>query len=115
MCRYLPDLRGLAGSNRGTSRSAPRNVGRVEVEAEVTTEILTEILKEVVSPPHGWGHNRPGAQMRVTTGPPGASYNDVADDRLVDDLSGTAAFNGTRVAGELPKASSSEHVAASIA
>ncbi len=88
-----PEDAAARGIASGDIAIVSSKVGRVEVEAEVTTEIL----KGVVSLPHGWGHNRPGAQMRVAAGTPGASYNDVADERLVDELSGTAAFNGTRV------------------
>ena len=48
----------------------------------------------MVSLPHGWGHHRDGARLRVAARHPGASINDVTDENLVDALTGTAALSG---------------------
>jgi hypothetical protein len=51
----------------------------------------------VASLPHGWGHDRPGTVLGEAHLNPGASFNDVADERRVDAVSGNAALNGTPV------------------
>jgi anaerobic selenocysteine-containing dehydrogenase len=59
---------------------------------------LTEDLRiGVVSLPHGWGHSRPGTQLRVASAYAGVSANDVTDELLVDHLTGNAALNGVPV------------------
>jgi hypothetical protein len=50
-----------------------------------------------VSLPHGFGHGRGGIGQTVAAAHPGASANDVTDDRLVDLLTGNAALNGVPV------------------
>ncbi|HET8783710.1 MAG TPA: molybdopterin oxidoreductase family protein [Pyrinomonadaceae bacterium] len=67
---------------------------------EVPIEISDEMMPGVVSIPHGWGHDRPGLQLQVAQQHPGTSINDLTDDRAVDALCGTAAFNGTWVTVE---------------
>jgi len=64
---------------------------------EVVVEISTEMMPGVVSLPHGWGHNRKGIQLKTASQHPGASINDITDDRRIDLLSGNAAFNGVSV------------------
>ena len=54
-------------------------------------------MRGVVSLPHGFGHGRPGTGQTVAAAHPGASANDVTDDRFVDALPGTAALNGVPV------------------
>ena len=73
-------------------------VGSVEAEAEVTDTIL----QGVVSLPHGWGHDRPGSQLRVASEHAGVSLNDLTDDALVDRLSGCTHLNGIPVNVERP-------------
>jgi anaerobic selenocysteine-containing dehydrogenase len=77
------------------------DVGRIEVPVEVTDEMMPG----VVSLPFGWGHDRPGARLAVAGQRPGASVNDVIDDRLVDALSGTSVLGGVPVTVE-PRATS---------
>ena len=48
----------------------------------------------VVSIPHGWGHSTPGARTAVAAAHAGVNSNVLADDLLVDALTGTAALNG---------------------
>ena len=76
---------------------------KVEVRSRVGAivvpiEISEEMMPRVVSIPHGWGHDRSGNQLAVAQQHPGQSINDITDDLTIDELSGTAAFNGTLVA-----------------
>jgi len=75
---------------------------KVEVRSRVGAivvpiEISEEMMPGVVSIPHGWGHDRSGNQLAVAQQHPGQSINDITDDLTIDELSGTAAFNGTLV------------------
>ena len=72
------------------------NVGEIVVPVEITKEMMPG----VVSIPHGWGHDREGNQLSVAQQHAGASINDLTDNQAVDALTGTAAFNGTRVTVE---------------
>jgi len=60
-------------------------------------EISEEIMRGVVSIPHGWGHDRSGNQQSIAQQHAGVSINDITDQQAVDELCGTAAFNGTAV------------------
>lgn len=66
-------------------------------EVEVPVELTDEIMPGVVSLPHGWGHRRPGVQLREAAKKPGVSLNDLTDDQRVDSLCGTAAFSAVPV------------------
>jgi anaerobic selenocysteine-containing dehydrogenase len=68
-------------------------VGAIEAELEITEELMPG----VVSLPHGYGHGRPGARLRVAEEVPGQSVNDVTDEQLIDALTGNAAFSGVPV------------------
>lgn len=68
-------------------------IGMVEVEVAASTDMMPG----VVSLPHGWGHGRPGVQMSIASSQPGASANDLTDERQLDELSGNAALNGVPV------------------
>ena len=68
-------------------------VGCISLPAETSDEMMPG----VVSIPHGWGHNRPGAQLSVARQRPGASINDLTDDTRLDRLTGNAAFSGVPV------------------
>lgn len=63
----------------------------------VPVELTDEIMRGVVSLPHGWGHHRDGARLRVAAAHAGVSANDVTDPSLLDTLTGTAAINGVPV------------------
>jgi len=63
----------------------------------VPAEISDEMMPGVVSMPFGWGHTRQGARLRVAAARPGASMNDVVDDRRVDAVSGTSVLDGIPV------------------
>lgn len=68
-------------------------IGMVEVEVVASLDMMPG----VVSLPHGWGHGRPGVQMSIASSQPGASANDLTDERQLDELSGNAALNGVPV------------------
>jgi anaerobic selenocysteine-containing dehydrogenase len=82
--------RGIATGQRVALKS---RVGQVVVPASVTDAVMPG----VVSLPHGWGHDKAGAQLRVAATRPGASVNDVTDDAFVDALSGAASLSGVPV------------------
>ncbi|QNH02638.1 molybdopterin oxidoreductase family protein [Pseudomonas sediminis] len=82
--------RGLADGQRVSVRS---RVGSIEVEVAASDEVMAG----VVSLPHGWGHARPGVQMDIARAQPGASANDLTDERQLDALSGNAVLNGVPV------------------
>lgn len=94
--RMHPDdaeRRGLRDGQRVRLRS---RVGEVHVPLEISDEMMPG----VVCMPHGFGHGREGAQLRVAGQHPGASVNDVTDDGLVDELAGTARLSGVEVTVE---------------
>jgi anaerobic selenocysteine-containing dehydrogenase len=83
------DAARLGLSDGGTARIA--SDGR---SIEVQVELSDEMMPGVVSLPHGWGHDRPGARLRVAAERPGASLNAVLDEHARDPLSGNAVLNG---------------------
>jgi anaerobic selenocysteine-containing dehydrogenase len=60
-------------------------------------EVTDAIMPGVVSLPHGWGHDVPGTNQRVASANPGTNSNILADELLVDELSGNAVLNGIPV------------------
>ena len=60
-------------------------------------EVTDGIMPGVVSIPHGWGHDVPGTQQRVASKHPGTNSNVLADEELVDAVSGNAVLNGIPV------------------
>jgi anaerobic selenocysteine-containing dehydrogenase len=85
--------RGLVAGQRVVVES---EVGRIEVPLDVSDEMMPG----VVSLPHGWGHDRPGTQLRVAELHAGVSMNDAVDDAGIDALSGTSILNGVPVTVE---------------
>ena len=71
-------------------------VAAVEIEAEVSEEIM----KGTISIPHGWGHNREGTRLQTASAKAGVSFNDLADDQLVDELNGVSVINAIPVSIE---------------
>ena len=67
--------------------------GAVEVPVEVTDAVMPG----VVSIPHGWGHDARGARMEVAAAHAGTNSNVLADETLIDPLSGNAVLNGIPV------------------
>lgn len=82
---------GLAAGGRARITSGDRAI-------DVVVELSDEMMPGVVSLPHGWGHDQPGARLRVAAERPGANLNAVLDERLRDPLSGTAVLGGVPIA-----------------
>ncbi len=72
----------------------PAVVSSAAGSIEVPVEITDSVMCGVVSIPHGWGHDDPGVRMRVAAEHAGANSNILADEALVDVLSGNAVLNG---------------------
>ncbi len=66
-------------------------------EVEVVLEITDDVMPGVVSLPHGWGHDRPGMQMRLAQANAHASINDLTDDLVIEPVVGNAVLNGVPV------------------
>jgi anaerobic selenocysteine-containing dehydrogenase len=89
-----PQDAAACGVADGMTVCVTSRVGSVEVPVTITDSMMPG----VVSLPHGWGHGRPGVQLRTATTVPGVSINDLTDDTRVDALCGVAGFSGTPVA-----------------
>ncbi len=77
-------------------RARARVVSRVG-ELEVNVRISADVMPGVVCLPHGWGHDKEGAALRVAQTNPGININELTDDQCVDSISGNAVFNGVPV------------------
>ncbi|WP_394937899.1 molybdopterin oxidoreductase family protein [uncultured Ilumatobacter sp.] len=88
-----PDDAALLGLSDGGAASITSRVGSITAPVEVTDSITPG----VVSLPHGWGHDAPGAQMRVAAEHAGVNSNVLTDHEAMDPLSGTAVLNGIPV------------------
>jgi anaerobic selenocysteine-containing dehydrogenase len=88
-----PDDAGALGLTDGGEAVVRSRVGEVTIPVETTDGIA----RGVVSIPHGWGHDRPGAQLGVAARYAGVNSNLLADDHLIDELSGNAVLNGIPV------------------
>ncbi len=64
---------------------------------KAVVEITEDVMPGVVSLPHGWGHDADGAQLRVAAAHAGTNSNVLADELLLDALSGNAVLNGIPV------------------
>ncbi|HVN27469.1 MAG TPA: molybdopterin-dependent oxidoreductase, partial [Candidatus Binataceae bacterium] len=69
--------------------------GERVIEAQV--EISDEMMPGVVSLPHGWGHDEPGARMKIAAERPGANLNALFDDAWRDPLSGNSVASGVPI------------------
>jgi len=88
-----PDDARRLGLTDGEPVRVASRVGEIELPAEVTDDVMPG----VVSIPHGWGHGASGVRMRVAREHAGANSNVLADEQLVEPLSGTAVLNGIPV------------------
>jgi anaerobic selenocysteine-containing dehydrogenase len=81
---------GLADGEPAQLRS---RTGTLEAQVEITAEIMPG----VVSLPHGWGHDQPDTRQQVAQQNAGANSNVLADEELIDAVSGNAVLNGIPV------------------
>lgn len=77
----------------GSTVEVRSRTGKIQIEVHASESMMPG----VACLPHGWGHDRPGTVLGEAHLNPGASFNDVADERRVDAVSGNAALNGTPV------------------
>ena len=77
----------------GATARVTSNTGTIEIPVEVTDAVMPG----VISIPHGWGHDEPGMQLGVAAEHAGANSNTLADENLIDPLSGNAVLNGIPV------------------
>jgi anaerobic selenocysteine-containing dehydrogenase len=84
------DRYGLSDGEPAQLRS---RTGSLQAEVEITSDVMPG----VVSLPHGWGHDQPDTRMRVAEANAGANSNVLADDELIDAVSGNAVLNGIPV------------------
>jgi anaerobic selenocysteine-containing dehydrogenase len=100
----------VRGQNRCTAQLHPTDAARLGLvdggtavvrsragKIEVPVEITDTVRPGVVSIPHGWGHDVDGTRTAVARAHAGVNTNLLADDHLLDALSGTAALNGIPV------------------
>lgn len=81
------------GLSEGVVVTVRSRVGVVQVPLQISDEMRPG----VVSLPHGFGHDRPGIQLKVAQTQPGVSANDLTDPLLLDGLGGTSAFSDVPV------------------
>jgi anaerobic selenocysteine-containing dehydrogenase len=77
----------------GDAARVSSRAGTVELPVTVTDDII----EGVVSIPHGWGHAEPGTGMAVARAHAGVNSNILADEHLVEAVTGTAVLNGIPV------------------
>ncbi|MDT4926058.1 MAG: hypothetical protein QOG01_3771 [Pseudonocardiales bacterium] len=100
----------VRGANRCTAQVHPDDAARLGLtdgslalvrsrvgDVRVPVEITETIRPGVISIPHGWGHDVDGVRTSVASAHAGVNSNLLADDLLVDALTGTAALNGIPV------------------
>jgi anaerobic selenocysteine-containing dehydrogenase len=81
----------------GLADGALARISRAGRSIEAPVQISPDMMPGVVSLPHGWGHDLPGAQLRVAAERPGANLNTLLDENLRDPLSGNAVLGGVAV------------------
>jgi anaerobic selenocysteine-containing dehydrogenase len=88
-----PDDAARLGLSDGADAAVASRTGRVTIPVEVTDAIRPG----VVSIPHGWGHDLDGVELSVARRHAGVNSNLLADEELIDPLSGNAVLNGIPV------------------
>jgi anaerobic selenocysteine-containing dehydrogenase len=88
-----PDDAARLGLRDGEPARVSSRAGSIEVPVEVTDAVMPG----VVSIPHGWGHDLDGVRLSVASAHPGTNSNILADETLLDPLSGNAVLNGIPV------------------
>ena len=81
------------GIENGQTIKVSSRVGAIEIPCEISDRIM----RGVVSIPHGYGHGRDGVKLDTARNHAGASINDLTDERVLDELTGNAAFSNARV------------------
>jgi anaerobic selenocysteine-containing dehydrogenase len=80
----------------GLTDGEPAQVRSRTGSVSAIVEVTDEVMPGVVSLPHGWGHDD-GAQLSVASEYAGTNSNVLADELLLDAVSGNAVLNGIPV------------------
>jgi anaerobic selenocysteine-containing dehydrogenase len=88
-----PDDAARVGLVDGADAKVASRTGSVVAPVEVTDVVMPG----VVSLPHGFGHDQQGVRLDVARRHAGVNTNELADDTLLDPVSGNAVFNGIPV------------------
>src|SRR5215210_7578419 len=104
-----PDDAERLGLGDGGLALVRSSTGSLEAQVEVTDAIMPG----VVSIPHGWGHDAAGVRMGVASAHAGVNSNVLADESVVEPLSGNAVLNGIPV--EVSGLDGLEHGPAAVA
>jgi anaerobic selenocysteine-containing dehydrogenase len=88
-----PDDAARLGLRDGEPARVSSRAGAIEIPVEVTDAVM----QGVVSIPHGWGHDVDGVRLGVASAHPGSNSNRLADETLIDPVSGNAVLNGIPV------------------
>jgi anaerobic selenocysteine-containing dehydrogenase len=81
----------------GVAAGDPVRVSSRAGSVELPAEITDDVMPGVVSIPHGWGHAARGVQLQVAGDHAGVNSNLLADETLLDPVSGNAVLNGIPV------------------
>lgn len=95
----------LLVSQADAARLGLTDGGRARVTSTVASlvapiRVTDEMTPGVVSLPHGWGHDQPGARLRVAREHAGVNLNRLIPDQGIEPLSGDALLNSTPVTVE---------------
>ena len=91
MC--IPTTPPASGSPTARRARVTSRTGTIEVPVELTEDIRPG----VVSIPHGWGHGLGGTRLDVAAEHAGVNSNVLADEELLEPMTGTAVLNGIPV------------------
>jgi anaerobic selenocysteine-containing dehydrogenase len=81
----------------GLADGEPVRVSSRAGEVELPVQVTEDIMPGVVSIPHGWGHGGRGVALQVAADHAGVNSNVLADELLLDPVSGNAVLNGIPV------------------
>jgi anaerobic selenocysteine-containing dehydrogenase len=81
----------------GLADGAPAEVSSRTGKVTIPVEVTDAIRPGVVSIPHGWGHDLDGVELSVARRHAGVNSNLLADETLIDPVSGNAVLNGIPV------------------
>src|ERR671910_329086 len=97
----------------GLADGATARISSAAGSLDAPVETTEDIMPGVVSIPHGWGHGAEGVRMGVAAKHAGVNSNVLADESMVEPLSGNAVLNGIPV--EVRASDGLEHRAAAVA
>jgi anaerobic selenocysteine-containing dehydrogenase len=84
-------------ASRGLADGDVVDVSSRAGSVRVTVTVTDDVMPGIVCLPHGYGHDRAGIRLSIAARHAGVSANDLTDEKLVDGLTGNAAFSGVPV------------------